>query len=62
MPDTGRIRRIELTNGDVYSIFDEGAIRQNENGVLITGNSMVDDAILNGHFYIRTIDYINLAC
>ena len=22
---------------------------------------MVDDAILNGHFYIRTIDYINVA-
>lgn len=61
MPDVGRIRRIELTNGDVYTIFDEGAIRQNAQGVLVTGNDIVDDAILNGHFYIRSIDYINVA-
>ena len=61
MPDAGKIRRIELIDGSVYTIFDEGAIRQNAQGVLVTGNAIVDEAILDGKLYIKSIDYINVA-
>ena len=61
MPDEGRIRKITLVDGSVYSIFDEGAIRQNAQGVLITGNAVVDEAILQGHLYITQIDDMNVA-
>ena len=61
MPDTGQIRRIQLTDGSVYTIFDEGAIRQNAQGVLITGNAIVDEAILQGHLYITQIDDMDVA-
>lgn len=58
MPDNvvGNIRKIKLVNGDVYSIFDEGAIRLNSQNILVTGNEVVDEAILNGHLYIVEID------
>lgn len=61
MPDTGRIKKITLVDGSVYSIFDEGAIRQNAQGVLVTGNAIVDEAILQGHLYITQIDDIDVA-
>ena len=61
MPDDGRIRRIQLTDGSIYTIFDEGAIRQNAQGVLITGNAIVDEAILQGHLYITQIDDMDVA-
>lgn len=62
MPEeVGRIRKITLVDGSVYSIFDEGAIRQNAQGVLVTGNAIVDEAILQGHLYITQIDDINVA-
>lgn len=58
MADNLRIKKIKLSNGSVYSIFDEGSLHLNENNVLITGNSIVDEAILDGHFYITEIDDI----
>ena len=59
--EEGTIRRIELSDGSIYTIFDEGAIRQNADGVLVTGNAIVDSAILDGHFYIKSIDFIDVA-
>lgn len=58
MADNLRIKKIKLSNGSVYSIFDEGSLHLNENNVLITGNSIVDEAILDGHFYITEINDI----
>ena len=58
MADSLRIKKIKLSNGSVYSIFDEGSLHLNENNVLITGNSIVDEAILDGHLYITEIDDI----
>jgi len=60
MPDAGRIRKITLVDGSVYSIFDEGAIRLNEDNILVTGNEVVDEAILQGHLYITEIDDVPL--
>lgn len=50
------IKRIKLSNGSVYSIFDEGALRLNEAGKLVTGNTIVDQIILEGNLYISEID------
>lgn len=59
--EEGTIRKIMLSDGSIYAIFDTGAIRQNAQGVLITGNQIVDEAILQGHLYITEIDDINVA-
>jgi len=53
-----KITKIKLSDGKVYSIFDTGALRLNEDKVLVTGNSIVDTAILNGHLTITEIDDI----
>lgn len=50
------IRKVKLIDGSVYSFFDEGALRLNENNVLITGNSQIDQVILQGNLYITEID------
>ena len=50
-----KIRKIKLANGKIYGIFDEGAIRLNEDGVLVTGNKIVDELILKGEL-IAEID------
>lgn len=51
------IKKIKLSNGDIYSIFDEGALRlDSTTHKLITGNTVVDQVILNGNLYILEID------
>lgn len=55
-----RIKKIKLSNGSVYSIFDEGALRLNSDKVICTGNTVVDEAILQGHLSITEIDDIPL--
>ena len=50
------IKKIKLSDGSIYSIFDEGALRLNENHILITGNSVVDTVIINGGLSIAEID------
>ena len=49
------IKKIKLSNGSVYSIFDEGALRLDNEGRLITGNEIVDTLILKG-FYITEVN------
>lgn len=51
-----RIKKIKLSNGQIYSIFDEGALRLNEDDVLLTGNEIVDKVILQGQLYITEVD------
>jgi hypothetical protein len=50
------IKKIRLSDGSVYSIFDEGALRLDSEGRLITGNKIVDGLILNSNLYITEID------
>jgi len=62
------IKKIKLSNGSVYSIFDEGALRLNKgpdgtkkypdepDDLIITGNGVVDELILKGHIYVTAID------
>lgn len=56
----GQIKKIKLSDGSVYSIFDSGALRLNENNQLITGNILIDEIIINGHLEIVEIDNIPL--
>lgn len=56
------IKKIKLSNGDIYSIFDEGALRLAADGrTIITGRAVVDDPIIDGHLSIIEIDDIPLA-
>lgn len=51
------VKKIQLSNGQIYSIFDEGALRLDPSGKLITGNGIVDKIILqNAELYITAID------
>jgi len=50
------IKKIKLSDGSIYSIFDEGALRLNSNNVLVTGNTVVDTVILDGHLHIVEVD------
>lgn len=54
------IKKITLVNAEgeeqVFSIFDEGALRLNSDKILVTGNTIVDEVILKGHFKISKID------
>ena len=53
---TRHIKRIKLKNGSVYSIFDNDALRLNEQGILVTGNGVVDRVILAGNLIISIDD------
>ena len=59
-----KIKKIKLSNGEIYSIFDNDAIHyetKDGNIVMLTGNTVVDNVILNdGHFIIE-IDDTNVA-
>lgn len=56
----GQIKKIKLSDGSIYSIFDDGALRLNENNQLITGNTLIDEVIIKGHLEIVEIDDIPL--
>ena len=55
MADLNKIKKIKLSNGNVYAIFDEGALRL-VNNVICSGNAVVDKVILEGHLNIVAID------
>lgn len=61
MAETKRIKKIKLSNNEVYSIFDEGALRLDENNVLCTGNGIVDAVIVSKGLSIKEIDDVPLA-
>lgn len=50
------IKKIKLSNGEIYSIFDNGALRLNAQNQLICGNSIVDELIIKGGLSITEID------
>lgn len=50
------IKTIKLSDGSVYSIFDNGALRINEQGYLVTGNGVVDKKITCEGLYVIEID------
>lgn len=58
---SGNIKKIKLSNGSIYSIFDQGALRLSPENKIITGVGAVDRAILDGHLSITEIDDVPLA-
>ena len=50
------IKKVKLSDGSVYSFFDNGALRLNENNILITGNNVVDQVIIQKNLTIIEID------
>lgn len=59
--ETKRIKKIKLNDGQVYSIFDNGALRLSDDNKLITGNEVVDQVIFNNNLYITEIDDVAVA-
>ena len=57
MPEI-KITKVRLSNGQIYSFFDKGALRLNADGVLVTGDTVVDNVIINGGLEITHIDDI----
>lgn len=51
-----RIRKIKLSSGQCYQIYDAGALRLNENNVLVTGDDVVDEVIVQYNLKIAEID------
>lgn len=55
------IKKIKLSDGSVYSIFDEGALRLDpESNKLLTGNQVVDNVIIEGSLSILEVDDVPL--
>ena len=55
------IKKIKLSDGSIYSIFDEGALRLDpESNKLLTGNQVVDNVIIEGNLSILEIDDVPL--
>ena len=55
------IKKIKLSDGSVYSIFDEGALRIDpKSNKLLTGNQVVDNVIIEGNLSILEIDDVPL--
>ena len=55
------IKKIKLSDGSIYSIFDEGALRLDpESNKLLTGNQVVDNVIIGGNLSILEIDDVPL--
>ena len=62
-----RIRKVKLSDGQIYSFFDAGALRLDDENHLIvddpkfpTGNRLIDKVILDGHLYIKEVDGITV--
>ena len=59
---SGNIKKIKLSDGRIFSIFDQGALRLDPTSkVILTGVDPVDEAILDGHLSITHIDDVPLA-
>ena len=56
MPTVKYFRTVKLSDGNVYAVFDENALRLNENGILVTGNTAVDELIIDGGLSITQIN------
>ena len=51
-----KIKRIKLSDGTICNIFDTGALRLNENGILVTDNEIVNQMIIDGGLSITSVD------
>ena len=59
------IKKVQLSNGDIYYVYDEGAARLSDldnyvpiNGGTITGNLQVDQQITTNGLYVLALEYI----
>ena len=52
------IKKVKLSDGSVYAFFDNGALRLNENNILVTGDEVVDQVIIQKNLTIIEIDNV----
>ena len=51
-----KITKVKLSDGQIYSFFDKGALRLNNDCILVTGDEVVDRVIIDGKLTITHID------
>ncbi len=60
MPDNGdtekKIRKIKLSDGLTYTVYDANACRVDSTGRLLTGDDVIDEIIITKHLSIVQID------
>ena len=52
------IKKVKLSDGSIYAFFDNGALRLNENNILVTGDEVVDQVIIQKNLIIIEIDNV----
>ena len=59
MPDQ-KISKVKLSNGQVYSFFDNDALHLHEGDTLVVGNAVIDNLIINEHLSILEINDMSI--
>lgn len=59
MPATNYFKTVKLSDGNVYAVFDETALRLNSDGILVTGDTAVDELIIDGGFRITEVNEVS---
>ena len=60
MAKAQKISKVKLSNGQIYSFFDSGAIHYDEKlDTLLVGVAVIDDLIINNGLTIEQIDDID---
>ena len=58
MAEDRKVVKLKLNDGQIYSIFDTGAIHLNDQGRLVTGNFIVDNVLIDQDKFIIEINSI----
>ena len=56
MAEDRKVVKLKLNDGQIYSIFDTGAIHLNDQGRLVTGNFIVDNVLIDQDKFIIEIN------
>ena len=59
MPEQ-KISKVKLSNGKIYSFFDNDAIHYDEQGRLLVDNAVIDNLIINGSLSIEEINEMSV--
>lgn len=47
MAEERKVTKVKLSDGRIYRCFDKDAIRYNEQGILVVGDTIIDNLVIN---------------
>lgn len=56
MAEARKVVKLKLNDGQVYAIFDTGAIHVDDSGQISTGDQIIDNILINENKFIIEID------